>query len=527
MKIKLISTILTVVIVGNFFNIVLMPRPAQAISIKSTAVEFSGCATGNLAAQAWSKSELKKRIDDNIKKQIARAEEFLKAHLGPILGKVFGKVGGKAGETAVGIIGGANVPVSDEGTQDILKNYYAAWNDKYTRSDIISRCLARAIMNGISGNITNIARTSGRDGGPTFIKNWNNFETKAQYRGENIFRAELSTAKLCEYLSDDVKKSFGVDPKKKTAITGQNTRVDSLQSFGLKTNCTLPAGFTQEKYQQDFAANGGWDAFVRLQEPQNNAWGLSALSHDEILKQRALAVSADKNQAIANNGQLGVSGRGKNDSCLVKGPAGDCIIYKDIKTPGSYIAANLQASVVAEYQWLTSAQGIGTIVANSTEVLLNRLLDFGNSDEGKYRWADETVPNISPPPDAPEEGAQFDPPTDSLTRHPNQAAMVAAAKESLKQSGADLLGPCGAFKIVATAALAIGNGAGLLSKPDGNNCQGYSVDIIAYQDGYIYDVLGSSGDPEPSGNQPAWNPVGCGTLDCSDMISRYRPAISP
>ncbi len=475
-------------------------RPAEA-AITSNIAGFGGCyVAGELTPY------LKKKVDEGLKILTKRVESIIKTKLG----------------LGIASIAGGAVPVVD---QKFLDTY----TENEVRGQIIARCLARQLMIAMGKNAYAVMRTGGRDGGATFVKNWNNFETKAQYRGENIFRAELSMAKLCEYLSDDVKKSFGVDPKKKTNITGQNTRVDSLQSFGLQTNCTLPAGFTQEKYQQDFAANGGWDAFVRLQEPQNNAWGLSALSHDEILKQRSLAVSADRNQAVANNGYLGISGRGKNDSCLVKGPAGDCIIYKDIKTPGSYIAANIQANVIAEFQWLTSAQGLNTIIATATEVMLNRLLDLGSSDEGEYRTGNDGDPEPAPssPPDE-EIATQFNPPPDSLTRHPNQAAMVAAAKESLKQAGMDLTGPCGGFKIVATAALAIGNGAGLLSKPDGNNCQGYSVDIIVYPDGYIYDVLGGAGDvPDPPGNTPTWSPVGCGTLDCSDMISRYRPAISP
>lgn len=101
--------------------------------------------------------------------------------------------------------------------------------------------------------------------------------------------------------------------------------------------------------------------------------------------------------------------------------------------------------------------------------------------------------------------------------HPDRSAVVAQAKEDLESAGHDLSGPCGAFSIVRLAAWRIGGDAGLLSKPSGNNCEGYATDIIVYPNGRIYDVVIDGGGR----NGPTWRDAG--VVD----PSRYRPAVDP
>lgn len=97
---------------------------------------------------------------------------------------------------------------------------------------------------------------------------------------------------------------------------------------------------------------------------------------------------------------------------------------------------------------------------------------------------------------------------------------VQDVKDALVAAGKDLSGPCGAFEITKRVAWNLrATGAGLLSKPSGNNCQGYAVDIIVYPDGTAYDMLIDSGGK----NDPAWNKTPDSPLD----PSRYRPAIDP
>jgi hypothetical protein len=98
------------------------------------------------------------------------------------------------------------------------------------------------------------------------------------------------------------------------------------------------------------------------------------------------------------------------------------------------------------------------------------------------------------------------------------AGFVAAVKAQLQARGVDLTGACGAFAITKRVAWGLrATGAGLLSKPAGNNCDGFAVDIVAFPTGLIVDILGDAGN----GNTPSWNtgePV---------EATRYRPAIDP
>lgn len=104
---------------------------------------------------------------------------------------------------------------------------------------------------------------------------------------------------------------------------------------------------------------------------------------------------------------------------------------------------------------------------------------------------------------------------------PSQTAgYVAAVKAQLLAEGRDLSGPCGAFAITKRVAWGLRSaGAGLLSKPSGNNCEGYATDIVMFRDagGDIVDILGDGGNA----NVPNWN--------VSDTVepSRWRPAVEP
>ena len=105
-----------------------------------------------------------------------------------------------------------------------------------------------------------------------------------------------------------------------------------------------------------------------------------------------------------------------------------------------------------------------------------------------------------------------------MSEHPDRTGVVALAKADLLAKGLDLNSACGAAEITNLAAWRMRtDGAGILDKPGGNNCRGYAVDIIVYQDGQIYDVLVNA----ETENRPAWQagtPVDPG---------RWRPPVFP
>ena len=122
------------------------------------------------------------------------------------------------------------------------------------------------------------------------------------------------------------------------------------------------------------------------------------------------------------------------------------------------------------------------------------------------------------PPSSPNPGPVESPVPTPLPAASPTAGFVAAVKAQLQARGVDLTGPCGAFAITKRVAWGLrATGAGLLSKPSGNNCDGFAVDIVAFPTGMIVDILGDAGN----GNTPLWN-----TGEPVDA-ARYRPAVDP
>lgn len=82
--------------------------------------------------------------------------------------------------------------------------------------------------------------------------------------------------------------------------------------------------------------------------------------------------------------------------------------------------------------------------------------------------------------------------------------VVADVVNDLRARGVDIGGPCGALAIVKRVAWRLrAEGAGLLEKTSGNQCEQRAVDIIVYPDGHGFDVLTGSGDA--NGNGPDWS----------------------
>ena len=103
-----------------------------------------------------------------------------------------------------------------------------------------------------------------------------------------------------------------------------------------------------------------------------------------------------------------------------------------------------------------------------------------------------------------------------------QVEIVQAVKNDLVSRGVDLSGPCGGFNITKRVAWILrAQGIGLLDKPSGNNCQGYSVDYLVFPDFSGRDILGDGGGE----NSPLWSvepnePAGT-------FVGRWRAAFDP
>jgi hypothetical protein len=99
-------------------------------------------------------------------------------------------------------------------------------------------------------------------------------------------------------------------------------------------------------------------------------------------------------------------------------------------------------------------------------------------------------------------------------------AYVALVKAACLAAGLDLAGPCGAFAIVRRVAWGLRlQGYGLLSKPNGNNCEGFSTDVIVTPNRTgIVDLLGDGGGR----NDPTWQ-----VKENEVTADRWRAPVQP
>ena len=99
-----------------------------------------------------------------------------------------------------------------------------------------------------------------------------------------------------------------------------------------------------------------------------------------------------------------------------------------------------------------------------------------------------------------------------------QPEIVAQVKADLTARGVSLADSCGGFAITKRVAWRLrASGIGLVSKPSGNNCEGFSVDVLMYPDGRAFDILSDAG----GANGPAW-----GAIEPIES-SRWRPPVDP
>ncbi len=498
--------------------------------------------------------------------------------------------------------------------------------------DIAAKAVAQGAFRTLSQRVFNKIEGGGINGGALFVQDWREFQLNSQYRGEDVFRSVLKKSKLCGYFGNELEKLF--DANKAPDIPQILTRVDGFDSFQVKTGCTMPSNFNMTNYQKDFAGNGGWEAWNRLLEPQNNFYGTLFMSLDEAAKQRGIESSAAVNEALSGEGFTGVR------DCLTKGTgASACALLGKIKTPGGTLGKQVSSVFDSNLKFYTTADAASIAIATFTEFFINKLLDQGfdtkkstyksgdsgdntgpgfdreeientyknefctvgdnlstvptaryifnnhiaayrmfppeealgstkatdDNDVGKSycKWAYDKDDNkdpytrciracyqklglapgnnligptyISPtgawwddggaPGGGEEEGPPA--PADAKTKHGDHTAEVQAAKDELIAEGKKFPDPnatneCYRFEIVKRAAPKI-DGAGFLSKPGGNNCNGFSVDIIAFPDGYIYDVIGDDSSSGGDGSKPSWHATGCGPITGNGTCpERYR-----
>ncbi len=313
-------------------------------------------------------------------------------------------------------------------------------NAKELVTDVLARCWARQILDSSIGGMLNIVRTQGRDGGKSYVQNWRNFQTNAQYRGEAVFRGILANTQVCDFLRKDIDKTFRVRASDKISLKGQNTRIGDMDPFTVRGMCTLPSGFNLQNYARNFSGNGGWGTFLRMLEPQNNYFGLVLQSINEADKQKAMEISSDLYDAQTGRGYTALRGTG-SASCRVRGANGICIVYNNITSPGSYVADTVAATIQSELGWITSVDELNEVIAAYiTERLMARLQNLGSNEGAPVYTSQPSPPPVCrdpaqpiPTPEPPFIPGQT-PRTDRQIRLNSQIAQIHDALQSLSNN---------------------------------------------------------------------------------------------
>ncbi|MDP3792901.1 MAG: hypothetical protein Q8Q89_04215 [bacterium] len=265
--------------------------------------------------------------------------------------------------------------------------------------DLIARCGAREVLNVMTGRMIGAVRTSGRDGGPAFVRNWRNFKLTSQRRGENIFRSVLNSTELCPYFSGDIRTIFNADGQPNNPDLNRS-RINNLDSFTRRARCTMPTGWSPDSYKTNFSGNGGWDALVRLSEPQNNYYGNLLMSLGEVSVQRMAEEDSDTSSVLAGLGFDSRRGKGAQENCLLTASNGRCIVYKDIITPGSVLQQTVSNVAQQELAWVTNVDELNELISTLTEVLLSRIINLAEPDDTEQEpYPRETYPGNNPEPD--------------------------------------------------------------------------------------------------------------------------------
>lgn len=166
--------------------------------------------------------------------------------------------------------------------------------------DLAGKCLNKIVFDVMVKSLIKSIQNIGRDGGPAFVQDWRSFQTQASYRGEDVLRQMLANTNVCPHVKNQLNQTFVV--RSQINIAGQTLRAGTWDPFQYNARCTLPNGFDIEAYKQDFAGNGGWEAFSRLTQPNNNYLGLLMMSMDEAERQRAIEITGDISEVIAGSG---------------------------------------------------------------------------------------------------------------------------------------------------------------------------------------------------------------------------------
>ena len=299
--------------------------------------------------------------------------------------------------SAMGLLGENRVPVDigDKTGKSIDKNTKAL-KQKEGCSDAIAYALAKSLLVATTRSIVDWIN-NGFEGDPLFISDPQGFFRDVLDQATGIFFIELGQTKICEPLRAPIIKLL---------LTSR---------YQDRVQCTLSTVLQNvEDFSLDFR-NGGWAAWIQINEPQNNIYGLAYLTADELQRQRAERERNARNEVDQGQGFIGFkkcleytketitydadqTESGVAETEEVNGPCK----RETTLTPGQIVAEQMKFVSTSDARQKELADEVNESIALVFDTLLNKLLTDGiaslsssssgnNNYYGSTDWSQPTV----------------------------------------------------------------------------------------------------------------------------------------
>ncbi len=246
----------------------------------------------------------------------------------------------------------ATLPVIDVPhiAESIISEAKTAWRHlidnwrKILRDIIVKRIL--------DAMVDDIVKWIQGGGDPKFVTDWGGFLEDAFQAGVGDVAKEVGLAALCEPLN----------------IPTQRLLTHAIPRFSERIKCTLDDIVVNvEDFHNNFES-GGWIAYGKLLQPQNNHFGLSLMIRDEKMFRGAREREAARLEGLAGGGFL------SDRKCTGGFDAdGNCLEYT-IVTPGDTIGGLAAKAVGKDINYIINVKSYTAAITNA---IINRILSEG------------------------------------------------------------------------------------------------------------------------------------------------------
>lgn len=247
--------------------------------------------------------------------------------------------------------------VSAVGTGSVVETI-EIFNIKEYTIDTVAKIAANLLLGTMTQSIVNWINT-GFEGNPTFIEDPEQFFTDMAMNASGLFLTELGldNSPLCKGFRPNILLGLGLY---------------NNYSFNQKAKCTL--GTVEENltgFYDDFY-DGGWERWLSVSKPENNAYGSFLIALNEMERRKARAASTARDEVNWGSGFFSIK------ECIEKDAAGKCIKQKSV-TPGKVIGDKLAHSLGAGEETLIAADELSETIAAILSALVNQLINQGLS----------------------------------------------------------------------------------------------------------------------------------------------------